>query len=139
MDVTEVAGLLAAQEKTVSGAEACTGGRRASAGWRCDDGGVVTSILLRAGSSKVDARCEHCDSGNLSRLMAKVNRVKTEQGVLQELGAPGLVPAHAAQRVAPAPRRQPHGQAQAGGGALPGGGGQGRPVIDRKPAARGCC
>ena len=58
--------------------------------YRCDDCGRVTSIFLRSVNSKVDARCEHCDSRNLSRLMSKVNRVKTEQDVLQELGAPGV-------------------------------------------------
>ncbi len=58
--------------------------------YRCDDCGRVTSVFLRSVSSKFDARCEHCDSRNLSRLMSKVNRLKTEQDVLQELGAPGV-------------------------------------------------
>ena len=58
--------------------------------YRCDDCGRATSVFLRSVSSKVDARCEHCDSRNLSRLMSKVNRVKTEQDVLQDLSAPGV-------------------------------------------------
>ena len=58
--------------------------------YRCGACGEVTSIFVRSISSKVDERCEHCRSRNVSRMMSKVNRVKTEQDVLDELGAPGL-------------------------------------------------
>ena len=57
--------------------------------FRCDDCDRVTSVFVRSARSRIDARCEHCDSKRLSRLMSKVNRAKTEQDVLDELGAPG--------------------------------------------------
>ena len=58
--------------------------------YRCDDCGRVTSIFLRSISSKVEARCEHCDSESVSRLISKVNHVRTEQDVIDKFGAPGL-------------------------------------------------
>ena len=58
--------------------------------FRCDDCDRVTSVFVRSARSQLDARCEHCDSKRLSRLMSKVNRAKTEQDVLDELGAPGV-------------------------------------------------
>ena len=58
--------------------------------YRCDDCERVTSIFVRSASAQFDVRCEHCDSTQLSRLMSRVNRAKTEQDVLDELGAPGV-------------------------------------------------
>jgi len=58
--------------------------------YRCDDCGRLTSIFLRSINSKVEARCEHCDSEGLSRLMSAVNHVRTQQDVIDKFGAPGL-------------------------------------------------
>ncbi len=57
--------------------------------YRCDDCRGVTSVFVRSTRATVDARCEHCESARMTRIMSRVNRVKTEQDVLDELGAPG--------------------------------------------------
>ncbi|MDP6605028.1 MAG: zinc ribbon domain-containing protein [Dehalococcoidia bacterium] len=57
--------------------------------YRCDDCSEVTSVFVRSAHKKVEPRCEHCDSTSLTRMMSRVNRTKTEQEVLDELGAPG--------------------------------------------------
>jgi putative FmdB family regulatory protein len=57
--------------------------------YRCSDCEGVTSVFVRSAGTEVKARCEHCDSTKLSRLISKVNRAKTDQDVLDEMGAPG--------------------------------------------------
>ena len=57
--------------------------------YRCADCGRVTSVFVRSASATVEALCEQCDSTNVSRLISKVSRLKTEQDVLDELGVPG--------------------------------------------------
>ena len=57
--------------------------------YRCADCEQVTSVFLRSVNASAEERCEHCGSKRLSRLISRVNRVKTEQDVLDELGAPG--------------------------------------------------
>lgn len=57
--------------------------------YRCNDCSGVTSVFVRSARKKVKARCEHCDSAKLTRMMSRVNRTKTEQDVLDELGVPG--------------------------------------------------
>ncbi len=58
--------------------------------YRCSDCGRVTSVFLRSVNSRVEPRCEHCNSRKLKRVMSKVGRRKTAQDVVDELGAPGL-------------------------------------------------
>ncbi|MEE8421472.1 MAG: zinc ribbon domain-containing protein [Dehalococcoidia bacterium] len=58
--------------------------------YRCNDCSGVTSVFVRSARKKVKARCERCDSTKLTRMMSRVNRTKTEQDVLDELGAPGV-------------------------------------------------
>jgi putative FmdB family regulatory protein len=58
--------------------------------YRCADCDAVTSVFVRSAHTEVKAQCEHCDSTNLSRLISKVNRAKTDQDVMDEMGAPGL-------------------------------------------------
>ncbi|HJM89455.1 MAG TPA: zinc ribbon domain-containing protein [Dehalococcoidia bacterium] len=57
--------------------------------FRCEECSGVTSVFVRSASAKLDARCEHCDSPKLERMMSNVNRAKTDQDVLDQLGAPG--------------------------------------------------
>ena len=57
--------------------------------YRCAACDRVTSIFLRSVRTKVKARCEHCGSAKVTRMMSRVNRSKTDQDVLDELGAPG--------------------------------------------------
>jgi putative FmdB family regulatory protein len=57
--------------------------------YRCADCDRVTSVFVRSARAKVDPRCEQCGSQRLTRLISRVNRVKTDQDVLDELGAPG--------------------------------------------------
>ena len=57
--------------------------------YRCADCDHVTIVFVRSASATVEPRCEQCDSTNVSRLMSKVSRLKTEQDVLDELGVPG--------------------------------------------------
>lgn len=57
--------------------------------YRCEDCHKTTSVFVRSARTKVEARCEHCESKRLTRLVSRVARVKTEQDVLDELGAPG--------------------------------------------------
>jgi len=58
--------------------------------YRCQDCDCVSSVLVRSARTKVRPRCEHCDSKRLKRLMSRVARLKTDQDVLDELGAPGV-------------------------------------------------
>jgi putative FmdB family regulatory protein len=57
--------------------------------YRCSACDEISSIFVRSVNSKVNARCEHCGSRKVKRLISRVSRVKTEQDVLDELGAPG--------------------------------------------------
>ncbi len=57
--------------------------------YRCDDCDRVSSVFVRSAGATVEARCEHCESTSLARLMSRVSRLKTERDVLDELGAPG--------------------------------------------------
>lgn len=57
--------------------------------YRCADCERVTSVFVRSARAEVKARCEHCDSAKVARMISKVNRAKTDQDVLDQLGAPG--------------------------------------------------
>jgi putative FmdB family regulatory protein len=58
--------------------------------YRCADCEGVTSVFVRSARTEVKARCEHCDSRQVTRMISKVNRAKTDKDVLDELGAPGV-------------------------------------------------
>ncbi len=59
--------------------------------YRCADCRGVTSVFVRSMRSEPKApACEHCGASRLSRVMSKVARLKTDQDVLDEYGAPGL-------------------------------------------------
>ena len=47
----------------------------------------VTVLTLRA-SEKVDPRCEHCGSRNLTRLMSRFAMLKSDDARLDDLGDP---------------------------------------------------
>ena len=59
--------------------------------YRCADCSGVTSVFLRSmrQDAPADQRCEHCGSAELSRVMSKVARLKTDHDVLDEHGTPG--------------------------------------------------
>ena len=57
--------------------------------YRCEDCRGVTNVFVRSARARVEPRCEHCDSPHMTRMISRVNRVKTGQDVLDELGAPG--------------------------------------------------
>lgn len=57
--------------------------------YRCQECGRVSSVLVRSARAEVHARCEHCDSTRVTRIISRVSRVKTGQDVLDELGVPG--------------------------------------------------
>lgn len=54
--------------------------------YRCADCDGLTSIFVRSASSTVDECCEHCGSSDVSRTVSQVARLRTEDGVMQELG-----------------------------------------------------
>lgn len=56
--------------------------------YRCESCERVTSVFVRSTRSEVNAKCEHCGSAKLKRLMSRVQRVKGTQDVLDEYGAP---------------------------------------------------
>lgn len=58
--------------------------------YRCDDCRRVTNVFVRSVRAQVHARCEHCDSVRMTRMISRVSRMKTGQDVLDELGAPGV-------------------------------------------------
>jgi len=58
--------------------------------YRCADCRRVTNVFVRSARAEVHARCEHCDSARMTRMISRVSRVKTGQDVLDELGSPGV-------------------------------------------------
>ena len=58
--------------------------------YRCEDCRRVTSVFVRSARAEVAARCEHCDSQRLTRLISRVARLKTEADVRAEHGTPGI-------------------------------------------------
>ncbi|MPZ99329.1 MAG: hypothetical protein GEU80_08330 [Dehalococcoidia bacterium] len=57
--------------------------------YRCGKCEHVSSVFVRSAHAEVKARCEHCGSTRMKRLMSRVARTKTDQDVLDELGVPG--------------------------------------------------
>lgn len=56
--------------------------------YRCQKCERVSSIFVRSVSTEVKAKCEHCGSLRMKRLMSRVQRTKTTQDVLDEFGSP---------------------------------------------------
>lgn len=56
--------------------------------YRCQKCERVSSIFVRSVSAEVKAKCEHCGSLRMKRLMSRVQRTKSTQDVLDEFGAP---------------------------------------------------
>ena len=54
--------------------------------YRCAGCDQVTSIFVRSASATIDERCEHCGSMDVSRLVSRVARLKTDRDVLDEHG-----------------------------------------------------
>ncbi len=54
--------------------------------YRCAACDQVTSIFVRSASAIIDERCEHCGSTDVSRLVSRVARLKTDRDVLDEHG-----------------------------------------------------
>jgi putative FmdB family regulatory protein len=55
--------------------------------YRCESCERVTSVFVRSARAEVKAKCEHCGSAKLKRLMSRVQRVKGTKDVLDEYGA----------------------------------------------------
>ena len=56
--------------------------------YRCESCGRASSVFVRSARTEVNARCEHCGSAEMKRLVSRVGRVKSTQDVLQEYGTP---------------------------------------------------
>lgn len=59
--------------------------------YRCEDCKELTSLFVRSMRSEPsEPTCEHCRSSQVSRRISSVARLKTDQDVLDEYGAPGV-------------------------------------------------
>jgi putative FmdB family regulatory protein len=57
--------------------------------FRCAACSRITSVFTRTVSSPVEPpKCQNCGAGELSRVVSKVGRLKTEQDVLEQYGVP---------------------------------------------------
>lgn len=56
--------------------------------FRCGACRQVTSVFVRSAGARLSARCEHCHSKKLTRVISKTSHVKTEADVLQQMDAP---------------------------------------------------
>ena len=56
--------------------------------YRCQKCDRVSSIFVRSMSAEVLAKCEHCGSKRMKRVMSRVQRTRSTQDVLDELGSP---------------------------------------------------
>lgn len=57
--------------------------------YRCQKCERVSSVFVRSVRAEVQAKCEHCGSTRMKRLMSRVQRTKSTQDVLDEYGTPG--------------------------------------------------
>jgi putative FmdB family regulatory protein len=59
--------------------------------YRCEDCEELTSLFVRSMRLEpANPTCEHCHSSQVSRQISAVARLKTDQDVLDEYGAPGI-------------------------------------------------
>jgi len=56
--------------------------------YRCQKCERLTSVFVRSVSAEVKAKCEHCGSVRMKRVMSRVQRTKSTQDVLDEYGTP---------------------------------------------------
>ncbi len=55
--------------------------------YRCQECERLSSVFVRSVTAEVKAKCEHCGSTRMTRVMSRVQRTKSTQDVLDEFGA----------------------------------------------------
>ncbi|MQC17742.1 MAG: zinc ribbon domain-containing protein [Chloroflexi bacterium] len=54
--------------------------------YRCQKCERLSSVFVRSVTAEVKAKCEHCGSTRMTRVMSRVQRTKSTQDVLDEFG-----------------------------------------------------
>ena len=56
--------------------------------YRCEECRKVTSLFVRSANAAIEARCEHCGSASMSRMVSRVNRVQTQADIADRYSRP---------------------------------------------------
>ena len=56
--------------------------------YRCGDCRRVTSVFVRSARAAVEAKCEHCGSASMERLVSRVGRLQSDSDVLERYSGP---------------------------------------------------